>query len=97
MNNRDRREDSDKFVTLAYFANAAEAGMVQELLLNNQINAILQGANFGGLEPLPMIGGFSEIQLLVPEAELDRARQLYQAFFESEVSILKENEEVDDE
>ena len=55
--------------------------MVAELLHNNGIETILQGANFASLEPLPMRGGFSEIRLLVPAASLDAARQLYQAFF----------------
>ncbi len=92
---KDRDQDAD-FVTLAYFPNAAEAGMVCELLQNNGVNASLQGANFGALEPLPMVGGFSEIQLLVPAAEFDRAQEIYNAFFESEGSSLKENEDVGD-
>ncbi|MGH9846508.1 MAG: putative signal transducing protein [Blastocatellia bacterium] len=69
------------FVTIAYFANSAEAGMACELLANNGVNATLTGANFGGLEPLPMPGGFSEIRLVVPADEAERARELYDAFF----------------
>jgi Putative prokaryotic signal transducing protein len=89
--------DESELVTLAYFSNAAAAGMACELLLNNGIDAILQGANFGALDPLPMVGGFSEIELLVPAAALERARELYYAFFESEESSLPENEDVSDE
>ena len=70
--------------------------MARELLANNGIDAILQGAFFGGLEPLLTPGGFSEIQLLVPEDEFERARQLYEAFFESEQQALNEDEEVKD-
>src|SRR5580765_7322242 len=66
---------------LAGFANAAEAGMVGELLSNNGIRAVLKGANFGALEPLVLRRGFSEIQLLVAEPDLPRAQQLYEAFF----------------
>jgi periplasmic divalent cation tolerance protein len=70
-----------EFKRLAGFANAAEAGMVGELLSNNGIRAVLKGANFGALEPLVLRGGFSEIELLVAEPDLPRARQLYEAFF----------------
>lgn len=85
------------FVALAHFANSAEAGMARELLANNGVDAVLQGVYFGGLEPLLTTGGFSEIQLLVPENELERARQLYEAFFESEQQALEENQEAQDD
>lgn len=89
-------EQEGAFITLAHFANSIEAEMARELLANNGIGVILQGAYFGGLEPLLTTGGFSEIQLLVPGDEFERARQLYEAFFESENQILNEDEEVTD-
>jgi hypothetical protein len=69
--------------TVAYFSNSAEAGMVAELLENNGIAAVLQGGNFGGLEPLLLPGGFSEIRLAVEEHAYEKARELYEAFFSS--------------
>jgi len=90
------REGEINFVTLAHFAKSIEAEMARELLANNGINAILQGGYFGGLEPLLTPGGFSEIQLLVPEEEFEHARQLYEAFFESERQALNEDEEIED-
>lgn len=87
-------QDQSEYVTLAHFANISEAGLVAELLQNNGIDAIVQGANFGGLDPLPMIGGFSEIQLLVPAAQLERATELYDSFFEDESQPLKEDQDV---
>jgi hypothetical protein len=89
------REREGSFVTLARFAKSTEAEMARELLANNGIDAVLQGVYFGGLEPLLTPGGFSEIQLLVPEGELDTARQLYEAFFENERQALEEGEDVD--
>jgi Putative prokaryotic signal transducing protein len=92
-------EDSERevsFVTLARFAKSPEAEMARELLANNGIDAVLQGGYFGGLEPLLTPGGFSEIQLLVPEDEFEAARQLYEAFFESESQALEEGEVVTD-
>ena len=87
-------EQNDESATLAYFSNAAEAGMACELLINNGIDASLRGANFGALDPLPLVGGFSEIQLIVPASEFERAREIYEAFFESEAEGLKEDEDV---
>ena len=69
------------FVRLAYFSTSTEAGQVLELLVNNGIRALLDGANFGSLEPLPLPGGFSEIQLLVAKPDYERAKELYEAFF----------------
>lgn len=96
MSETEDREGAGAFVTLAHFAKSAEAEMARELLANKGIHAVLQGAYFGGLEPLLTPGGFSEIQLLVPEDEFERARQLYEAFFESEQQALNEDEEVKD-
>ncbi|HKQ89804.1 MAG TPA: DUF2007 domain-containing protein [Blastocatellia bacterium] len=90
------REREINFVTLAHFAKSIEAEMARELLANNGVDAVLQGAFFGGLEPLLTPGGFSEIQLLVPEDEFERARQLYEAFFESDRQALNEDEEIED-
>lgn len=94
MKDNDKLEEETGLATVAYFSNVAEAEMARELLANNGIDAILQGANFGALDPLPMPGGFSEIQLLAPENELERAKQLYEAFFVSEQAALREGEEV---
>ncbi len=75
--------DEIKLKTVAYFSNSAEAGMVAELLENNGITAVLQGGNFGGLEPLLLPGGYSEIRLCVAASDYEQARSLYTAFFSS--------------
>ena len=87
----------EDFKTLAYFSNAAEAGMACELLANNGIDAALRGVNFGALDPLPMVGGFSEIRLVVPAADFDRAQNIYDAFFVNQDDSLEEDQDVDDE
>ena len=70
-------------VLLARFSKASEAEMVRELLSQNDIACVVQGGNYGALEPLPRLGGFSEIRLLVLQNELSRALKLYEAFFVS--------------
>jgi hypothetical protein len=67
--------------------------MVRELLSQNGITCVLQGGNFGALEPLPYAGGFSEIRLLVPQNELSHAQDLYEAFFVSDEAALQEGED----
>ncbi len=96
MNEAEDHNRQGAFVIVAHFAKSAEAEMARELLANSGIHAVLQGAYFGGLEPLLTPGGFSEIQLLAPEADYERARQLYEAFFESEQQALDEDEEAPD-
>jgi hypothetical protein len=89
-------ERETSFVTLANFPNTAEAEMARELLINNGVGAVLQGDFHGGLEPALTPARFSEVELLVPEGEFERARQLYEAFFEGERQALDEGEEVPD-
>jgi hypothetical protein len=96
MSEIEGREREGAFVTLAHFAKSIDAEMARELLANNGVDAVLQGAYFGGLEPLLTPGGFSEIQLLVPEDEFERARELYEAFFQSERQALDEDEEIEE-
>ena len=81
----------ERLVLLAHFSTAPEAAMVRELLLQNGIACVLQGGNFGALEPLPLQGGFSEIRLLVSQDELSRAQELYEAFFVKEAAQEDEN------
>jgi hypothetical protein len=57
-----------------------------------------RGATFGGLEPLLIPGGFSEITLEVAEPDFQRAQELYDAFFaEPPPQAVAEAEEAADE
>lgn len=90
-------EEAGPLVPLASFSTSMEAGMVRQLLVNNGIRVTLQGANFGALDPLPMRGGFSEIQILVPQAQWEQAVALYQAFFEESGTPADWEAELEDE
>ncbi len=85
-------DDGEGLVTLATFARAPEAGMVCELLSNSGIPCVLQGANYGALEPLPLIGGFSEIRLLVQRQDYQRAKDAYEAFFAGDAPQMDEGD-----
>jgi hypothetical protein len=71
-----------RMVDLRSFANTAEAEMVQEVLEQNGIRALLQGeAATGTLFPTPATG----VILLVDERDLARASELVDAYFEAEI------------
>ena len=71
-------EQEVELVELARFSMPGEAEMVKELLENNGIDAIVQGASLGELLP----GGLADTLVLVKESDRERAQQLYDAFFE---------------
>lgn len=63
-------------VKLAVFPNAAEARLIQELLKNNGIEAVLRG----DMDPIGNVTGAGPA-LLVEEADLPQAQEIYEAFF----------------
>jgi len=71
-------EQEVQLVELARLSKPGEAGMIKELLENNGIDVIVQGASLNDLWP----GGYSETALLVKQSDQERAQQLYDAFFE---------------
>lgn len=71
-----------KMVELRSFANTAEAEMVQEVLEQNGVRALLQGeVSTGTLFPTPA----TAVNLLVDERDFARARELVDAYFEAEI------------
>ena len=83
-----------ELVELARLSMPGEAGMIKELLENNGIDVIIQGASLNNLMP----GGYSETVLLVKQSDLDRAQPLYDAFFEpQEGDDLTEDADVPEE
>jgi hypothetical protein len=67
-------------VELASFPIASEAVMIQELLEGNEIRTVLRGE----VDPIGAISGAAPTTLLVEEKQLQRAKEIYQAFFAGE-------------
>jgi hypothetical protein len=87
-------EQEVELVELARFSKPGEAEMVKELLGNNGIDAIVQGASLGDLWP----GGLADTLVLVKGSDRERAQQLYDAFFEpQEGDDLPEDADVPEE
>jgi hypothetical protein len=63
-------------VLLAVFPNAAEARLIQELLRNNGIEAVLRG----DMDPIGNVTGKGPA-LLVEETALPQATEIYETFF----------------
>jgi hypothetical protein len=67
-------------VPLQSFKTGAEAEMVRELLNKNGIRSFVEGGDFAVIP-----SSFSqEVVVMVDERDLDRAVQIYQAYFDSE-------------
>ena len=69
-------------VALRSFKNSAEAELVREMLNGNGIRSFVQGGDFAVIP-----SSFSqEVVVMVDERDLTRAIEIYEAYFDSEVS-----------
>jgi hypothetical protein len=68
--------DETELVQLAVFPNASEARLIQEILENNGIEAVLRGDT----DPIGNVTGIGPA-LLVEEGVLPQAREIYEAYF----------------
>jgi hypothetical protein len=66
-----------ELVELARFSNVSEAEMIKELLEANDIEAALRGE----ADPIGVVSGAERTALLVEEKDLQRAQEIYGAYF----------------
>ncbi len=66
-----------ELVELAGFPNYPEAEMIKELLEGNGIRTVVRGE----ADPIGVASGAAPTTLLVEERDLDRAREIYEAYF----------------
>jgi hypothetical protein len=69
-----------ELAVLASFPTVSEAEMIQELLEGNGIATVLRGE----VDPIGVSSRAAETTILVEEKDLERARELYEAFFAGE-------------
>src|SRR5213080_4598304 len=88
-----------RFVALHTLSSPAEAEMVNDILRQNGIRAVVQSGASDQFSPLFSVMS-PGAQVLVDERDLDRARELYASFFGDDTSPLtgpaSEGEEADD-
>ena len=78
-------------VLLATFHTISEADMVQELLESNGITTMLRGEN----DPIGAMSGAEPMNLMVEKESLERAKELYDAFFAGDVAGSNEGPEAE--
>jgi len=90
-------DDSEaRFVTLHTLSSPPEGEMVADLLRQNNIRAVVQSGADDAFSP--MFAAVSPcVAVLVDERDLDRARELYAAFFGEDTSPLTGPASDDDE
>src|SRR5258706_16160879 len=76
-----------RFVALHTLSSPAEAEMVKDILRQNGIRSVVQSGASDQFSPLFSVMS-PGAQLLVDERDLDRARDLYAAFFGDDTSPL---------
>lgn len=76
-----------KFVTLHTLSSPAEAEMVNDILRQNGVRSVVQSGASDQFSPLFSVMS-PGAQVLVDERDLDRAKELYTAFFGEDTSPL---------
>jgi hypothetical protein len=65
-----------KLVTIAQYANSAEASLAKQVLADFGIAAVLTGENFSVMYPVPSL---AKLELQVLETQARKAREVLQA------------------
>jgi Putative prokaryotic signal transducing protein len=82
-----RDHSEARFVTLHNVGSPAEAEMVNDLLVQNGIRSAVQSGGMDAFSPL-LSTSSPGAMVLVDERDLDRAQELYNAFFGSDTTPL---------
>jgi hypothetical protein len=90
-----------RFVPLHNVGSPAEAEMVADILTQNGVRVAVQSGGMDALSPL-LSATSPGAMVLVDERDLDRAREIYESFFGSDITPLtgttdEEDEEGNDE
>ena len=81
-------DDSEaSFVHLHHFGAPAEAEMVNDILRQNGVRSAIQSGGSDALSPLLATAGTGSM-VLVDERDLDRAREIYSAYFGDDTTPL---------
>jgi len=96
-----RHDNSEaRFVSLHNFGSPAEAEMVNDILRQNGIRSMVKSGGADTLSPL-LSATWEGAMILVDERDVDRAREVYGAFFGADTTPLTggpvDDESEDDE
>ena len=82
-----RDHSEARFVPLHNLGSPAEAEMVNDLLMQNGIRSVVQSGGMDAFSPL-LSTTSPGAKILVDERDIDRARELYSAFFGNDTTPL---------
>ncbi|MER3427288.1 MAG: hypothetical protein C4334_04170 [Pyrinomonas sp.] len=87
-----RDQSEARFIPLHAFGSPAEAEMVADILQKNEVRAVVKAGGADAFAPLLSTTAQGSV-VLVDERDLDRAREVYYAFFgEDETPLTGESE-----
>ncbi len=79
----------DELVALVTVDSSEEASMLCEMLENAGIASVVSGSLDRFFGKMPAFG----VKVFVRAADLERAREIYQAYFQTEVAVPEEDHE----
>jgi hypothetical protein len=85
-----------RFVPLHNVGSPAEAEMVADILTQNGVRVAVQSGGMDALSPL-LSATSPGAMVLVDERDLDRAREIYESFFGSDITPLTGTTDEEDE
>jgi len=96
-----RDQSEARFLPLHNVGSPAEAEMVNDILTQNGIRSVVQSGGSDAFSPLLSATAPGAV-ILVDERDMDRAQELYAAYFGEDTTpltgtLIKEDEEIDNE
>ena len=96
-----RDQSEARFLPLHNVGSPAEAEMVNDILIQNGIRSVVQSGGSDAFSPLLSATAPGAV-ILVDERDMDRAQELYAAYFGEDTTpltgtLIKEDEEIDNE
>ena len=96
-----RDHSEARFLPLHNVGSPAEAEMVNDILTQNGIRSVVQSGGSDAFSPLLSATAPGAV-ILVDERDMDRAQELYSAYFGEDTTpltgtLIKEDEEIDEE
>lgn len=80
--------ENTTLVELAFFPNASEAEMVQEMLESNDIGTVLRGAT----DPIGATSMAEPVTLLVEKHKFSAAKEIYDTYFAGDAAEAQEGQ-----
>ena len=92
MNLFHKKQENDEPVLAVTVSNPVSSGIFEDLLRENEIPYLLRQQGAGGYVKILMGGGVVPDHFYVAPQHLEKARELYHAYLDTEVEDLEEED-----